>query len=133
MENNSTCEICGNGFRMGWNGTVDGCDACLNNVRDADGYVYGPDEEFITLEDIETGEQEVRQRPLQTMPMTRKRYLKVMRPDADEHASYIGDLKIAKGELDALVADGEPGGIVTFELVEMTEKEYESLDEFQGW
>lgn len=58
------CSICGQEFEMG-SGTVDGCDTCLGIVRDADGYVYHPDEVFIVLEDIKTGEQEVRQRPLQ--------------------------------------------------------------------
>jgi hypothetical protein len=60
-----TCPLCGQEFDMGYSGTVNGCDTCLGIVRDADGYVYHPDEEFIVLEDVETGEQEVRQRPLQ--------------------------------------------------------------------
>lgn len=67
MKNNATCQICNQGYRMGRTGTVDGCDKCLSNVRDADGYVYGPDEEYITLEDIFTGEQQVRQRPKVTV------------------------------------------------------------------
>ena len=59
------CPICGQEFEMGYTGTVNGCDACLGIVRDEDGYAYHPDEEFVVLRDIETGEQEVRQRPLQ--------------------------------------------------------------------
>ena len=59
-----TCNQCGKCYRMGRNGTVDGCDSCTGIIRDKDGYIYEPGEEFITLEDIETGEQEVRQRPI---------------------------------------------------------------------
>jgi len=59
----ATCPKCERPYRMGHTGTVDGCDECLGNVRDADGYVYGPDEAFIELENIYTGETEIRQRP----------------------------------------------------------------------
>ena len=48
---------------MGYTGTIDGCDKCLGNVRDDDGYFYGPDENEITLADVQTGAIEVRQRP----------------------------------------------------------------------
>jgi hypothetical protein len=61
---NATCPMCQKKYKMGYSGTVDGCDRCLGNVRDKDGYVYGPDEEYITLEDIITGEQQVRKRPV---------------------------------------------------------------------
>lgn len=60
-----TCPICGQEFDMGYNGTVNGCDTCLGIVRDEDGYIYELGEDFIVLQDIETGEREVRQRPLQ--------------------------------------------------------------------
>lgn len=63
MKNNSTCPICIQGYRMGYTGTIDGCDKCLGNVRDDDGYFYGPDENEITLADVQTGAIEVRQRP----------------------------------------------------------------------
>lgn len=63
MKNNTICPICNKGYQMGYTGTVNGCDVCLGIVRDADGYVYHPDETFIVLENVETGEQEVRQRP----------------------------------------------------------------------
>lgn len=58
MKNNATCPLCGGGYRMGHNGIVEGCDKCLNLVRDEDGFFYEPDEEYITLEN-----QVVRQRP----------------------------------------------------------------------
>ena len=63
--NKSTCNICGKSYRMGYTGTVDGCDKCLGNVRDKDGYVYGPNEKFITLENITTKRQTRRKRPAQ--------------------------------------------------------------------
>lgn len=58
------CPICGQEFEMGYTGTVDRCDTCLGIVRD-EGVVYHPGEAFIVLDDVETGEYEVRQRPLQ--------------------------------------------------------------------
>ncbi len=63
MANNAKCPKCERGYRMGHTGTVDGCDKCLGNVRDADGYVYGPDEKFITLKSVRTGKVTKRKRP----------------------------------------------------------------------
>ncbi len=59
-------------------------------------------------------------------------YLKIKHSDIDENAC-ITDLQTAMNELDALLSDGEPGATVTIELVEMTEEEFDELDEFQGW
>ena len=58
-----TCPHCKKTYRIGWTGTVDGCDQCLGIVRDEDGYVFEPGEKFITLEDVDTGVIEVRYRP----------------------------------------------------------------------
>jgi hypothetical protein len=63
MKNNAICPLCNQGYRMGYNGIVEGCDKCLGNVRDANGYVYGPDEKFITLKSVCTGKVTKRKRP----------------------------------------------------------------------
>lgn len=63
-KNNATCLLCKNEYSMGYSGTVDGCDICLKIIRDKDGYFYEPDELFIQLVNIDTGETEVHPRPV---------------------------------------------------------------------
>ena len=46
-----TCPHCKKNYRIGWTGTVKGCDR------------FEPGEKFITLEDVDTGVIEVRYRP----------------------------------------------------------------------
>jgi hypothetical protein len=48
---NSKCK-CGKPFRMGWNGTEDGCDECAHTVRDEHGYAWGPDEKYHDYQDV---------------------------------------------------------------------------------
>lgn len=63
MKNKATCPMCGSDYRMGYTGTVNGCDGCQGIVRDADGYFYEPDEDEIVLMDVESGAIEKRKRP----------------------------------------------------------------------
>lgn len=49
------CQSCGRIFRMGYNGTVDGCDSCMGVERDRNGYAWGPGETEQTYEEVETG------------------------------------------------------------------------------
>jgi len=63
MKNNTICPKCKRGYRMGYTGTVDGCDRCLGVVRDANGYVYHRNEKTITLQDVNTGKVTTRNRP----------------------------------------------------------------------
>ena len=37
---NAICQICGETFEMGYNGTVDGCDKCTGVKRDKYGYAW---------------------------------------------------------------------------------------------
>lgn len=62
-----------------------------------------------------------------------KRYFKVSMPDVSPSNHYIADLKGAIDELDSVFNYDEAGAIVNFELVEMTEEEYNKLPEFEGW
>ena len=55
MNNNSKCRKCKNGFVMGMNGTIDGCDECTGTVRDSHGYAWGPEENCHTYQDVSTG------------------------------------------------------------------------------
>ena len=55
MKNNARCKICKNGFVMGRNGTVDGCDKCTGTVRDVHGHAWGPGESTHTYLDENTG------------------------------------------------------------------------------
>jgi Zn-finger nucleic acid-binding protein len=55
MKNNSMCPKCGNGFRMGHNGTVDGCDKCTGVTRDKNGFAWSPSDRVHAYEDIATG------------------------------------------------------------------------------
>lgn len=55
MKNNATCPKCGEGYVMGWNGTVDGCDECTGIVRDSKGRVWEPGKKHKTFLDISTG------------------------------------------------------------------------------
>ena len=56
MKNNATCPKCGKGFRMGYNGTVDGCDVCTGTKRDRNGYAWSSRERVHVYQDVETGE-----------------------------------------------------------------------------
>lgn len=38
------CQICGNDFDMGYNGTIDGCDNCTGFKRDSKGHFWEPGE-----------------------------------------------------------------------------------------
>lgn len=60
------CELCNKPYRMGYTGTVNGCDICLNIVRDKDGYFYELGESEIVLRDVETGVIETRRRTFLT-------------------------------------------------------------------
>ena len=55
MKNNAKCKICKQGFVMGWNGTVDGCDKCTKTVRDSEGIAWAPGEKSQTFLDVSTG------------------------------------------------------------------------------
>lgn len=63
MAKSAVCPNCRKHYRMGYNGTVDGCDKCMGVVRDGDGYVYGRGETEITLMDVGTGKITKRKRP----------------------------------------------------------------------
>ena len=54
MAKKSKCPKCGQNFRMGYDGTVDGCDKCTGVERDKDGYVWGKDEQVQTRVPIAT-------------------------------------------------------------------------------
>lgn len=63
MKNSAICPSCKRYYRLGYNGTVDGCDKCMGVSRDGDGYVYGRGETEITLMDVGTGKITTRRRP----------------------------------------------------------------------
>jgi hypothetical protein len=55
MKNNAKCPKCKQGYVMGWNGTVDGCDRCTGTVRDSEGNAWGRGEKTQTYQDVATG------------------------------------------------------------------------------
>ena len=55
MKNNAKCPKCHQGYVMGWNGTVDGCDKCLGIVRDSNGHAWEPGEKYHDYQDESTG------------------------------------------------------------------------------
>jgi hypothetical protein len=57
------CKLCKQEYILGFTGMIDGCDKCLGIIRDSDGYAYKPNEKFITLQDVNTGEISKRRRP----------------------------------------------------------------------
>ena len=54
----SVCPKCHKHFRMGVNGTVDGCDKCTGVKRDKNGHAWDPDEQEHTYAPIETVDDE---------------------------------------------------------------------------
>ena len=64
--------------------------------------------------------------------MEKKRYLKISRPNLG--GFYVtGDQHLAKDELITSFENDEIGEKLLFELVEMTEDEFNALPEFEGW
>jgi hypothetical protein len=59
----SICKFCNEEYLLGYTGTIEGCDICLENVRDSYGYVYELHKDEITLMDVKTGRVTVRNRP----------------------------------------------------------------------
>lgn len=55
MKNNAVCPTCKNGYVMGRNGTVDGCDKCLGIVRDSNSHAWHPGETQHAYEEVGTG------------------------------------------------------------------------------
>jgi len=51
----NTCPLCNNPYRLGYTGTVRGCDSCLGVTRDAEGYAWEPAETCHIYEDVATG------------------------------------------------------------------------------
>lgn len=56
-KNNAICPKCKKGFRMGRNGTVDGCDECTGTKRDKNGFAWYPRERVHIYQDVGTGEE----------------------------------------------------------------------------
>lgn len=48
------CKTCGNLFDMGYTGTVDGCDICMDVQRDKEGNAWYPGEDFATYAPVAT-------------------------------------------------------------------------------
>jgi hypothetical protein len=55
MKNNAKCPKCKQGYVMGWNGIVEGCDKCLGVVRDSQGNFWEPGEKHADYLDLSTG------------------------------------------------------------------------------
>jgi len=60
------------------------------------------------------------------------KYLKVMHKDPED-GSYIEKFEYAQRMIEAEFDSAEPGDRIVLELVEMSEDEFEHLDEFEGW
>jgi len=56
MAKKSKCPKGGGNFRMGYDGTVDGCDKCLSVKRDKNGYAWGKRERVHTYTPVETAD-----------------------------------------------------------------------------
>lgn len=52
----ATCPKCGQPYEMGYNGVVDGCDACMGVQRDPNGYAWYPGETENTYQAVGGGE-----------------------------------------------------------------------------
>jgi hypothetical protein len=68
----------------------------------------------------------------------RTRYLKISHPSEGGKNFRVVSLherfdSLAQSELEILQGDGAAGDSVLFEIVEMTEDEFEVLGEFDGW
>jgi len=64
--------------------------------------------------------------------MGKKRYFKIKRPNLGD-AYCIADLEMAFSEIEIALEEDELGGIISLEIVEMTQESLDKLPEFDGW
>jgi len=63
------------------------------------------------------------------------RVIKVSRPDVSNASYVLSALEADKiiDEINEMFVDDEPGNIIQIELLEISQKTFNSIEEFQGW